>query len=504
MATQRTLSGGAASIEIGRGGYALQAPLVHGTITEMTAEENATRSGSGVLEPALLNALTGAEIHVTKTFEMEVTQIDRFPQPGVTRAGGGFVTEQGEPAILLRMPSLGDDVAHAVLFTDEAGVSRWIFPRPTVSDLTAKRRGADLEFLLPRDCAMLPSTVRDAPGTRGPLTKFGRRLVRVLAWATEDIVGHGALAFASDWERKRRPYALRRFPFDDPTPVSFDALLRGRTLLLLHGTFSTSRAGFELLPRETCDRLSTFYGGRMFAFDHPTLHESPDQNVERLLEMLPPGTDLEIDILTHSRGGLLGRELTERQSDFPNSGRKLRVRRAVFVAAPHRGTIITDSQHGIEMLDHYTNLFTDLPDDAFTIGTEALFMIAKLAYHGAAVALPGLKSMYPSGDYLKRLNAEANHSTEYYAIASDFKPTSSSFLLQLGWKAASAAVNGVFGEANDGVVPTAGCYETGMVSSGFPIAAANRIVFDQSEAVHHCNYFGHPGTSQQVVEWLTG
>ena len=94
----------------------------------------------------------------------------------------------------------------------------------------------------------------------------------------------------------------------------------------------------------------------------------------------------------------------------------------MFVAAPLRGTVLADTEHGIKMLDRYTNLFTELPDNPFTISMEAIFMMTKLVYHGAVKALPGLRSMYPPGEYLLQLNKNPNHTTEYYALAADFKP----------------------------------------------------------------------------------
>jgi hypothetical protein len=154
------------------------------------------------------------------------------------------------------------------------------------------------------------------------------------------------------------------------------------------------------------------------------------------------------------------------------------------------------------MLDRYTNIFTELPDDAFTITTEALFSVAKLIYHGAAGALPGILSMYPPGDYLRELNANPDHQTEYYAIGADFKPVGSSLLSRFGWTIANAAMDGIFGEANDAVVPTSGSYELQSQISGFPIIPKQRLVFGQDAGTHHCNYFGSKRVSDQIIAWL--
>jgi hypothetical protein len=505
MATWTTLDGSPLAIPIAPGGFSLQAPGLRGVVTEMTPDESATRADGGTHEPHLLAALKDAEIHSVKVFEIEIGSIDHSAAAEPTRAGPALTTADGESAMVLRTPSFGDETEQAVLYTDEAGVTRWVFPRAVAGAPGAPAHGGgagEVEFLLPRDSAPLPPQADAGPGTRGPLTKLGRRLVRVLAWATEGIIGKGALAIARLWEQKHRPYGFRRVPFDDPAPVSWDALRKGRALLLIHGTFSTSQSGFGLLPDATLNSLATLYAGRVFAFDHPTLHHSPRENVQQLLGMLPPNTDLELDIVTHSRGGLVGRELTERQSEYDGEGHKVRVRRAVFVAAPHRGTILTDSDHGITMLDRYTNLFTELPDNAFTITVEALFMVAKLLYHGACEALPGLRSMYPPGDYLRSLNAGMSHQTQYYALAADFKPTGASLLSRFGWAVADAVVDGVFGEPNDGVVPTRGSYELESAVTGFPIQPEQRVVFGKEDGIHHCNYFGTSRVNGRILTWL--
>lgn len=488
MGRQTQLTGSPAWVDIAPGGYSLRAPALRGTVQEMEAQEYISRSSGGTLEAPLARALAQADVTAVKVFEIEPHAIDPAAAGG-TRADS-LSTRDGEPAMLLRVPSLGASVDHAVLYTDEAGVSRWIFPVVPQTPADAP------EFLLPRDPAPLP--LAQDPGTRGPLTKLGRRLVRVLAWATEGIVGQGALAAATAWESGHRPYALRRFPLDDTRPVDWAALRGGRALLFVHGTFSSAAGAFSLLPEATIEALGRLYGGRMFAFDHPSMHHSPAENVTQLLAMLPHGTDLEVDVVTHSRGGLVARQLI---AHAPAAAR-LRVRRAVFVAAPHRGTVLADSEHGIDMLDRYTNLFTELPDNAFTIGTEALFALAKLLYHGAARGLPGLSSMHPDDTALGTLNGAAVQGVAYHAIASDFKPTGSTLLARFGWKLADALVDGIFGEGNDGVVPTAGGYELRREGAGFPIADAQRLVYAHADGVHHLNFFAQPRTGERLLDWL--
>ncbi len=509
MTNATGLTGAALPTPIAPGGYSLQAPDLVATVRELTPAESASRTDGGVHEEALLKALANADVYPVKWFEMEVQADNRPPgESGAARAGGATaVTRDNEPAMVLRVPALGEKVGYVVLYTDEAGVSRWFFPEQVAAQIVAPagagtRGGAgDVVFHLPRASAPRPAGV-EGSASRGPLAKLGRRLFRVLAWATEDLVGEVALAVATRWEKSRRGYAFRPAPLADAdVPVSWEALRGGRALLWLHGTFSTTRSAFAELPPTTWGELATLYGGRLFAFDHPTLHHSPQDNAQTFLSMLPEGADLDLDIVTHSRGGLVGRELTERLADFRAGGRRVRVRKAVLVAAPNLGTLLTDSRHGVTLLDRYTFLFAELPDDAFTLSMEGLFMLAKLLVHGALHGLPGLRSMYPGGDYLRRINTGARGETRYYAVAADFRPSAPGVLGRWGTWAGGKFLQDLFGESNDGVVPTGGSYECAG-AAGFPIPPERRLVFATDVGVHHCNYFAQPKLFEQLLRWL--
>ena len=502
MSTQTQLSGSQQQIEIAPGGYTLQAPDLVGRVTTMNATESATRSESGRYEERLLEALTNVEVVTQNVFEIEVVSDSSPGSTPVSRSGVAVTTRDGEPAIVLRVPALAQQVEQAVLHTDEAGVSTWIFPELVTATAGASRGGAgEISFHLPRASAPV-TPASTAVSSRGPISKLGRRLVRVFAWATDDIIGQGAFAVAKKWEGSHRPYAFRRVPFTNTSPVDWDSMTKGRALLLIHGTFSSAAGAFSELPAATIEQLSNRYGGRLFAFDHPSLHQSPQENVQKLIAMLPPGIQLDLDIITHSRGGLVGREFTERIKDFDTAGRQLKIGKAILVAAPNLGTILTDGDHGIEMVDRYTNLLTNLPDNAFTLTMEGVLMLVKLVLHGALKGLPGLQCMYPKGDYLKRLNASQPNATQYFVIGADFTPTAEALLARFAKLVAGKLIDGVFGEENDGVVPTRGSYESEAHTSGFPIKPEQRVVFEKSDEVHHCNYFAKERTQSQILEWV--
>jgi hypothetical protein len=494
MDNQVTVTGSVLPVAIAPGGYTIQAPDIEATVRELSPEESASRSDGGIHEDNLIRALEGADIMPQKWFEIELKSDNAPPAAaGAARAGGvTATTRDNEPAIVLTIPSLGANQEYAVLYSDEAGVSRWFFPEPAEPAAAGdKSRGGagEVVFHLPRESAPTPPDA-EARESRGPLSKLGRRLVRVLSWATDDIVGAGARAVAAHWENSRRPYAFRRIgPGGVAALENWDELRGGPVLCLLHGTFSTAMSAFAELPAVTWNELARLYDGRIIAFDHPSLHQSPQENAQTFFDMLPNGADLDLDVITHSRGGLLGREIAEHQADLHTAGRSVRVRKALLVAAPNLGTILTDGDHGISLLDRYTELFTELPDNAFTLTMEGLFMVAKLLLHGALGGLPGLQSMYPPGDYLRRINARSAGTTPYYSVAARFRPSASGTLAQVGDWVARKVFTDIFNEANDGVVPTRACYDGASGVGSFPIAENHRHVFDETVGAHHCNIF---------------
>ena len=499
MPDKTPLSGSSAPIEIAAGGYALQAPGWIGEVEEMRPTEHATRGGSGHREEALLTALEDADMHAGKVFEIEIKS-DRRPvtDEDATRADGlTATTREGEPAILFRMPRLGETVDHAVLYSDEAGGSRWVFPE------RQEKENVEVVFHLPRNSPQpqLPEGEESDQATRGPISKLGRRLVRVVAWATDPLIGKAARAIARAWEKKKRPYGFHAVRSGAIGPdVSWDLLRQGRALLLVHGTFSSAQAGFaSFVTSPTFDALAAHYGQRVFAFNHPSLHCDPSDNVQIFFEQLPDGVALDIDIVTHSRGGLIGRELMHQLAERQRPD--IHLKRAVLVAAPNQGTVLARGESWFDLIDRYTNLLTKLPDNVYTLVMEGVLALVRLVARGSVKGLPGLNAMLPDGAYLKDLNGMSKPQTRLYAIAADFTPSDPGLIARFGKGLADAFVDRVFGESNDGVVPTLGMTATGTTAAGFPIPEKRRRLFELD--VHHLNYFASEDVNQQMYEWLT-
>ncbi len=110
-----------------------------------------------------------------------------------------------------------------------------------------------------------------------------------------------------------------------------------RVLLLVHGTFSSTVGAFAplgLVPGAEgfLPTVLSAYDA-VLGYDHRTLSLDPLENARDLLAELRrhhPGTDLTIDIVTHSRGGLVTRSFVESvlpQSNWPRQRRHHRLRR---------------------------------------------------------------------------------------------------------------------------------------------------------------------------------
>ena len=81
-----------------------------------------------------------------------------------------------------------------------------------------------------------------------------------------------------------------------------------KCLLFLHGTFSHASAAFGDLAQDPSafDALAAAYGGRVYAFNHLTVGRAPGDNVK---DLRPLVAGARVDVVTHSRGGLVLRAL---------------------------------------------------------------------------------------------------------------------------------------------------------------------------------------------------
>src|SRR6266508_2311099 len=109
-----------------------------------------------------------------------------------------------------------------------------------------------------------------------------------------------------------------------------------RVLLFIHSFASStavSRIG-AILP-EYAPRYDA-----ILSYEHPTLSSDPLQNARDLLALVPDDLRLAVDIVTHSRGGLVARSLVELLDPAP----QLAPRRIITHGTPHNGTRLADKE----------------------------------------------------------------------------------------------------------------------------------------------------------------
>jgi hypothetical protein len=480
-------------------GFTLHAPGMHGMIKEMDTKETSTR-GPGVkddMHEAIMGSMQSNDVILFNQFEIEIKK-DEYDgaDTSKTRAAGiTRTTDMGEPAMVLSTPKTRKNMMCAVLHTDENGENRWVFPE--------EHDDKAFNFMLPRQGA--EPIPEKGSNVRGVITKGIRRLVKVFAWMADDLIELGALALIKKWETKNRPYGLNLIePGNvEGLEMNWDKVAGKKSLLLLHGTFSTWQAAFDgLVKSEWMKRIHDFYEGRVFAFNHPSLHQFPADNIKEMLGRMPSGIDLNLDMLTHSRGGLVGRELIERLDQMDGNEWNIKVNKAIFVAGPHQGTILTDKGNWVKLIDTYTNLLTSLPDNVATIVLESLITVIKVIGGGTVAALPGLQAMQPKGDYIKRLNASSKVDTTYYTMGANYVPYDEKLLIRFGKKLLMKVLAKVFGEDSDMVVPTMGSFGPGTEAGGFPIPPNRQIKYAMDADLNHLNYFTDDIVNKQIFKWL--
>jgi hypothetical protein len=313
-------------------------------------------------------------------------------------------------------------------------------------------------------------------------------------------------ALARAWERKRFrearvPLGLVRLSAAGEkvvaSRVETSTLGRAdaRSLLFLHGTFSHAAAAFSDLAADGAfDALSKRYEGRVFAFNHLTVGRSPDENVSALRGALRGAfSRSSLDVVTHSRGGLVLRLLA-------SSAGAPRVGRVFLVASPNDGTPLASPARWDRLAAWLANLGEMFPGGALAFGldfaAEALVWMASRA----GGTLPGIAAMDPAGSFLEKLNAVSKLPYEVAAAVARFDPRGSAARRLL-----DAAAGVFFEDPNDLVVPTEGGLRLGAAP---PVEAEDVIRFGpggnthSSAVVHHLNLFAQRETREGIRNFL--
>ena len=457
------------------------------------ARGGAARGESDRIRDLLLKSLAEAPGHA---FDVGKPR-EVVPEP--PKRGGG-----GQPMLRVQA-SVPPDRTPMLLTEEPGGFLSWVMPtnheelREHARDEPRRgtRDGGAGRDVRNTDVASSRRRGGGSAGHRGVGSFVFKKVFRVVSAALFDRFMKKGGEQLAKWMERSRHHAVRAFTPDDYRLAASRSLgeseLRaiqqaGNALLFIHGTNSLSHSGFHLLPPEFMRAMWDRYEHRVIAFDHPTLSVDPGDNAKRLAELLPAGLDLQLDIVAHSRGGLVARELAQR-ANANGLGGKLHVQSVTFVGTPNRGTPFCNSDHLASYVDAMTNLLSALPDNGITDAVDCvvgvLSHVARQMYKG----IPGAMAMDPKGDYLKALNAEPHPSDcVYRVITSEFEPIGGA---DWKWRLRDLVVDKIFvDEPNDLIVPTDPDWEPERVSQ--------RLILDKSSGVDHSTYW----TNEKVLNTL--
>jgi CHAT domain-containing protein len=378
--------------------------------------------------------------------------------------------------------------------------------------------------------------------------------IRLLEFIGIDLKGKAARTIAQGFEARqlegREPglyrcdlgdaFDLSLVPGEEPLPPTSAPML-----VFIHGTASSCRGSFGKLwePAGAAGKaarlaLSAHYGGRVWAWEHQSLTQSPIENALELARRLPDAS--EVHLVTHSRGGLVGELLClgerdkgkdplrdeliahlfaadhtiaeqlglspleaavteERDAAYAADrehlrelialldAKQLRIRRFVRVACPARGTTLASGR-----LDRWLSVVNHLMGNGL-VGDAADFLLAVVKERTDPRSLPGLEAMLP-GSALTRLlhHPGLTSASDLTVIAGDVEGDSLWAQIKL------LATDWFFGADHDLVVNTGSMYGGLRRPEG-----AGRFLLDQGPRVNHFSYFDNEKSVRWLVAGLT-
>jgi len=295
-------------------------------------------------------------------------------------------------------------------------------------------------------------------------------------------------------------------------------------LVLVHGTFSDTVGTFRQLwgqhPQLARD-LVRAYDGHAYGFNHATLGDSPIANALALARAMPEGAVL--DLLTHSRGGLVAEVLARmcalqqvspqdlalfagdaygpQREDLAALGRlvkerRLAVRRMVRVACPARGTLLASKK-----LDAYISVVKwGLELAGVPVAPELVAFLGEVARRRADPRqIPGLAAQIPDSPLVQWLHATpAPIDSDLRVVAGDIEGDSVTSWVK------TLMADAFYWTDNDLIVQTRSMYggaPRGSQQDGEHATDAT-FVLDQGGKVSHFNYFANELTARAVVDAL--
>ena len=397
----------------------------------------------------------------------------------------------------LEVPAPTDGREQVVLSVDEHGIATWHFSQPEQKTTRTVRGGRKTRtYEIPR--GTVPA--RSEGKTRGLIPGLDK-VIRVITFPVAKVVGQVARFAAREWDQGRHPHRIRAYAKDGTLTELSDAdwkrLSDGPALLFVHGTFSTTEGGFGQLKPATLKALHARYGGRVIAFDHPTIADDPIENARQFFE-IAGDRKLELDIVCHSRGGLVSRSIAERPGDLEDLATGISVRTIVLVGVPSNGTILAKAKYWDELLNRMTTLLSLFPGPGLSDTLETVLAVVRSIAVETVENLEGLDAMAPGGDFLKRLNVALAKEAHYRAIVSNYSPKNPGLKAWLN----NGVRDAIFDRKPNDMMVTIESMTAKNGSSRFPVESLAE--FTPEQAIEHAGYFPADGTSKALLSWLKG
>ncbi|MEN2281184.1 CHAT domain-containing protein [Algoriphagus sp. SE2] len=429
---------------------------------------------------------------------------------------------------------LGEDKIIEFEFDDD---SIWIGDKENLNEIFPedfKRSGEEEELLLPNE-------ISSDELERGILKKVGIKLIKIfvkkkvirpkmreMAFKLENK----QLAFlGNDFEAVKFGILCRCLPdFELEEAKDLDA--SKRHLLFLHGTGSSTKSSFgEFKDSDEWNSLLNGYGStQILAFQHRTLTTSPLENVLELVSQLPNG--IELDVISHSRGGLVADvfarfcsktkgsdpqekrilfdpaekgvlldnerdrdlEVIEKLEDLMES-KNIKIRTMVRVACPANGTTLASKRLNIylNVTFNLVGLATGQAGNPIYVAFKETIMEA-VACKDDVDVLPGLEAMNPKSPFIKALNYQGSE----IEIESSLFVVGGSSELSLKFKSLVVLVGKFFFlDKNDLVVDTESM-KWGAIRKPGNVS----ILIEKSGQIDHFKYFSTPRTSKAIIDAL--
>jgi hypothetical protein len=311
------------------------------------------------------------------------------------------------------------------------------------------------------------------------------------------------------------------------TPTAADG--RPRVLLLVHGTFSSTKGSYGGLCFSDeglafLNRAQATYD-HVIGWDHRTLSEVPRANADQILACLErqawPKLPV-IDAVGFSRGGLVLRTLLERA--VPGTRFEGCFQQALFVGCTLNGTRLASADNWKHLVKIYTNIAIAAcrgVGKLIPAAVVATVWVETIARGIAAIVkwlatelidkggIPGLAAMDPGQAVVKDLNGtppDADLLSRYRAITNNYEPGASAgdgpeiLSPSLKERLVDLAVDTLLHEENDLVVNTSAMDVVGADHlpglQVFTLGTNGRTI--------HTTYFRDPRVIAHLSHWLFG